>query len=155
MKSVIFILLIVFANCKNFENDLELREEYGLAFNNQRKEIGLPLLSQDWIIVNESLKIIIWTSNKLESKTPPYYDYKKVKFDSLKTITMEENRFVGPSNYENLEGKFSDELFITYSFLDNSWICVISDKYNAYGRNITREEADSILQIWNIQANLD
>ncbi len=148
MKFYYILIFAFLANCKSVST---LNSSYGIRFNEARKEVGLPILPEDWKISVSNSRLIVWEPIKKENNGFPYYSHKKVVLDTLLNIKYEENRFIGFGMHRNLDGNFVDELYITYRFYDNSWQCNLSDKSHPEGIKLNRVEADSLLVLWGIK----
>ncbi len=143
------------------------KEKYGMMFNAQRSQIGLPALNAKWTICNEGKdykgnNYISWARPyEGKSTAEPSFFRKTVVFNA-DTILNEENEYVGNMPYKNIDGTFGEELFITYNFIDlqtkndsqrKGWECAIKNQASSDHSEkgaISLEQADSILKKWQL-----
>ena len=134
----------------------EEKPRYGVTFNTKRREIGLPILHENWELSKVSKTGSVWVNHQ-EERDKPFYWEKTVVYNN-DTVLWESNQYKGPKYYETIDGKFKEELYIIYNFFNNGdneagWECTLFNQETAsktLSGKITKAKADSILLSWGI-----
>jgi hypothetical protein len=141
--------------------------KYGMAFNEEREKIGLPLVKRNWRYskINGFETLGCCWIIPTKEKDKPYYFNKELIYNR-DSLIREVDRYLGTRKFETLDGSIQEALFITYYFADKQWKYVFrgEDKscqqYSSRGYScrhnydLTKAEADSILKLWNIDREL-
>lgn len=163
-------IIITIISCLSLLSCKKERPNFGMGFNEERKKIGLPVLSENW-----KYKKIIGGDGKTERWINPRPKYpcqliKTVTFDQNKKIIYEKNTYYGVNTFPSIDAgdaTMTESLFISYYFQDEKrkndwskeklkkkgWNCSFySQKTQSSGNTeITKEQADSILVAWGIK----
>jgi hypothetical protein len=130
-------------------HDMNAVEKFGLDFNIKRKQIGLPLLDSSWKVVKNSENIIMWLTP--QKKDSLVYLSKLIQLENG-VISREENRIIGRQKYNTVDGNFFEDLYISCYLNDSlsikSWNCEYNGLNYEFGKKISKQEADSIMQKW-------
>jgi hypothetical protein len=147
--------------------------KYGMAFNGERERIGLPVLQENWRynkIIGESADE--WINPSYNEDIP--YHFKKTVTFNRDTIINETDYYIGQQEFNTIDGRGKEHLYITYYFIeyeeydkkcDIGWECIFVTATEATSSNlvperrayawtiidITKEEADSILVSWGLK----
>lgn len=92
-----------------------LNQKYGIAYNSERKKIGLPIIPNDWTYTNSA-----WTnpkSSELFKNRIPYHESKFI-LDNKGVLIYEEDVYYGSQDYNDVGGfdRGRDELSIKYCY---------------------------------------
>ena len=160
LAHIIYFFLIILVSCNHVQ---PLEERYGINFNNKREKIGLIPLNSQWQFDKSDNKIgIFWNPKNLDSlknSSNAYYGQKRMRFKS-DTIIFEADEFVGPKPFSE-KGEFGELSYIYYftPFETRSigWEYSIMWQIGedergmiVSSKDITKNEADSILHSWGL-----
>jgi hypothetical protein len=131
--------------------------KYGVEFNEEREKIGLPLLNENWEYVEIIGALGSSWINPARDKSKPSYFSKSVSYNN-DTILWESDHYVGLKEYNTIDGKFQEELYVIYHFTKSDsdgvgWKYVLStagESDSMHNIDITKEIADSILISWGL-----
>jgi hypothetical protein len=136
-----------------------MAEKYGLNFNKQRSQLGLPALPADWKLVKNTDGILRWApEGNLQG---PGFIHKEVTVKDDK-LYGEENRFEGKNKYQRDGTNFNEEVYIGCYFDDkeqvSEWNCIFKGTRNPItgaasegDTRLTVKQADSIVTSWGIK----
>jgi hypothetical protein len=153
IKKALVVAVILFLNACNVKNEKNNQvEQFGIAFNKTRSEIGLPLLDSSWKISNESDEMLQWMP--IRPKDSLSFVLKRMLFKNG-DLNREENVFNGKRTYTTTEGTLIEKLYVSYNFLQSGpagkWICEYYGLKKEFGEMIPKEQADSILLSWGLK----
>jgi len=134
-------------------------KKYGLDFNKNRTELGLPILQASWKLVKNDQGILRWAP--AGDLTATGFIHKQVSIKDNK-IYSEENRFEGKNKYQRDGTDYTEEVYIGCYFDDkeqiSEWNCVFKGTRNPINGSasegdtkITVKQADSIVTSWGIK----
>ena len=142
------LILLSLASCG--VNDATIRK-FGIGFNDKRKDLGLPILDSNWRLVKNSDGVLLWFPET--EKDSQAYVSKLIRCNRDK-ILSEENKFLGKEKYTTVDGTFREMLYLSCSFDVNedvsNWDCEYQGPKEVFGKSISKEEVDSILEKWKI-----
>lgn len=135
----------------------ELIQKYGMSFNEKRKEVGLSLLTEDFKLTvaecydnDKNNCCVVWCRNK------PLPLRKSIHFANDSIIT-ESDVYESREQYVTIDCTLSKDLVITYDFKEKSikykYTDMIKDTtdirfYRTVNREVTKQEADSVIASW-------
>ena len=126
-------------------------KKFGIAFNNKRKSLGLPILDSSWQLVKNNDEVLLWLPAIVKDSLS--YVSKLIKIDEDK-ILSEENKFFGKEKFLTVDGTFREVLYISCSFSEDekilNWNCEYRGPNEVFGKSISKNEADSILHEWKL-----
>lgn len=134
-------------------------KKYGLDFNKQRQELGLPVLQANWKLVKNDQGILRWAPDG--NLNAAGFIHKQVTIKDNK-LYAEENRFEGKNKYQRDGTDYTEEVYIGCYFDDkeqiSEWNCVFKGTRNPINNSasegdtkITVKQADSIVTSWGIK----
>jgi hypothetical protein len=156
MKPYLVVLLIILlASC----NSNSPEKKYGLDFNKNRLELGLPALQPDWKLVKNDQNVLRWAPEG--NLTGVGFIHKQVTIKDDK-IYGEENRFEGAKKYRRDGVDYNEEVYISCYFDEkgqiSEWGCMFKGARNPINGSpseedtkITLKQADSIITSWGIK----
>lgn len=153
----IFAYILIISGCQ------PKNPRYGVEFNNVREKVGLPPLKNNWEYVRTiGAKGCTWINPKRKLK-PPYHLSKTILYNK-DTILTESDKYAGVKEYQTIDGKFREMLYITYHFVNNQdgskgWEYTVrkpeetdgGERYYNKRFTISKEKAYSLLDEWNIK----
>ena len=161
-KSMLKIMLVqccigaalLMSSCSNSD----LNSKYGVAYNQVRQNIGLPVLDSTWRY-NEAVGVVggSWINPICPQGTPCHYE-KSFLCENDGTMLSEDDTYIGPNKYTTVDGTFEETLHITYYFKDKRWEYLwrrgvnVKDsrwEFDEY-EEISSKEADSLLTLWGL-----
>ena len=112
---IVVSLLMSSCSCSN------LNSKYGVAYNQVRQNVGLPVLDSTWRY-NEAVGVVggSWI-NPICPKGTPCHFKKCFLCENDGTMLWEEDIYIGQNKYTTVDGTFEEMLRITYYFKDNRW----------------------------------
>jgi len=151
---------VILISC-NYVQPLE--ERYGAKYNEERGKIGLIPLNSQWLFSHKENDMIFWNPKNLDSLkncSNAYYGQKRMRFKT-DTLIFEADEFVGPKPFSE-KGEFGElsyiyyftpyemrsigwEYFIMWQIGEDEKGMIVSSK------DITKNEADSILHSWGLK----
>jgi hypothetical protein len=148
---ILFFMIFIVVSCTNKP------PRYGAQFNSVRSQIGLPVLPENWILNKVSRTGSEWI-NPQKDLSKPFHRFKTIVYND-DTVLWESDQYNGPGFYKTIDGKFREELYITYNFTINEssivgWECALfCEETIGRGSNekITKFQADSVLISWGIK----
>ncbi|GAA0892516.1 hypothetical protein GCM10009122_21950 [Fulvivirga kasyanovii] len=146
---VIIVTLLGIEIIIDFDKD-ESRYKYSQVFNPVRNEMGIPLIQDDWIIIDNRFKdTTTWAKNRFVQDSVPFHYYKDVIIRD-DTIYQERDIF----HYEMSEDK-AYRIACTYTYSQEiTEFRFIKYFRGAYPPNISfdvnKEFVDSVLLKWNL-----
>jgi len=136
----------------------DLNSKYGVAYNQVRQNVGLPVLDSTWRY-NEAVGVVggSWI-NPICPKGTPCHFKKCFLCENDGTMLWEEDIYIGSNKYTTVDGTFEEMLRITYYFKDNRWgylwttgVSVKNSRWeHEQDEEISSKEADSLLTLWGI-----
>ena len=153
IQCYIFVSLLM-SSCSNSN----LNSKYGVAYNQVRQNISLPILDSTWRY-NEAVGVVggSWI-NPICPKGTPCHFKKCFLCENDGTMIWEEDIYIGQNKYTTVDGTFEEMLRITYYFKDNKWgylwttgVSVKNSRWeHEQDEEISSKEADSLLTLWGI-----
>jgi len=161
IRIALFILIVLQFSC------IEKTYKYDTRFNYVRDSIGLPKLGEDWNLYkdgtdfrNRSYLIFINPRvNKNWDKNSPIHYSKNIEYTS-DTIVYESDTYYNGKTFETGDGDLSISLAIRYYFINDTidkekegWSYKLFSNPKNYSRGVklTKEQADSLLLIWELE----
>jgi hypothetical protein len=118
-------------------------KKFGVAFNKERQERGIPILPEDWVTKNNASYIKAWF--------PPDSSH-GATYRSMKLTRIEDDKLVYEEDHIVHDGPGDREvLSIGYNYDSTShWKCSYSTwKRDSKKVSLTKEQADSVLASWS------
>lgn len=153
MKLYLVLLLIILCttSCKRSSNNIK----YGLKFNKERIDIGLALLSSDWIVSCLNENQIWWDNPVIYNDSIALYISKVIQLKN-DTIISETDIFINKNSLEVHGIIIKEKLYYTYYFIPyeeftKGWTYLVEQNpENGKRGYISKHEADSILLSWGL-----
>ncbi len=136
--------------------------KYGTEYNAERMKIGLPILPENWKLVYSGPDGAWWLNpeaNAKERARIPVHSEKSVGYEDGVLIS-DGDSYYGSKDYTNIEGTFREFVGITYHFKIGKndrpgqqlgWDATKVDAAAPWGKDISLEEAEMILNEWGIK----
>lgn len=149
------IIAVLLASCNSGD---PMVKKYGLDFNPNRLQLGLPALQADWKLVRNDQGILRWAP---EGNSTTGFIHKQVTIKDNK-LYAEENRFEGKNKYKRDGTDYTEEVYIGCYFDDkeqiSEWNCIFKGTRNPVtgspsedDTRLTVKQADSIVTSWGIK----
>src|SRR5262245_13510714 len=135
--------------------------KYGKEYNEQRKQVGLPLIPDNWKLDSVLQGSSTWGNpervEKMNNHIPVHWskglDYR------TGTLISETDTYYGNDDYTHVDGTFRESLGITYYYqIDDyssekrvGWSATIVNEASEGVKKISLEEAEKILKDWKIE----
>jgi hypothetical protein len=162
MKKYQLLLLIallasgVLASCNSGD---PMVKKYGLDFNKNRLELGLPVLQANWKLMKNTDGILRWAPEGNLQGAGFIHKEVTIKDDKL---YGEENRFEGKNKYQRDGADYNEEVYIGCYFDEkeqiSEWNCIFKGTRNPVSgaasdgdTRLTVKQADSIVRSWGIK----
>ena len=164
MRNKVTLLLIVLLTANTFAcRTLKHYEpQYGKIFNAKRKEIGLPIIPNNWEISSVHAEECTWVNperkKQYTNRTPVHWS----KYLNYRTgaLISETDTYYGHEDYHlKDEGTYREELVITYFYQEDTlvygseaktWKIWLYGNTAPEGKVINLQEAESILKEWGL-----
>lgn len=153
VKLVFSTLITVITVCGCMGKSDKCNDLFGLAYNQNRIELDIPIIEPDWIIHDCDTNFVYWSNrqNRVISEEPTH-QWKRL-YLSNKAITQEEDVFHFESStnkaYRLIIRWFPDNIDSTNFRL----ITYFKDEFPpTEGRYIDLTEADSVLKSWGFKS---
>ena len=150
-KPVFLIIVFSSVGCANNRTGA-CPEQYGLDYNENRIELGLPVIEPEWVIHECDSSFVYWSNrqNRVLSEKPSHL-WKRIYF-SNNTLLKEEDVFHFESTtdkaYRLISSWYPDNIDSTSFRL----ITFFKDEFPpTVGKEITLLEADSLLKDWGLK----
>ncbi len=136
--------------------------KYGPEYNAERMKVGLPILPENWKLVYSGTDGAWWLNPEADAK-----ERARIPVHSTKSVSYEEgvlisdgDSYYGSKDYTNQDGTFREFVGITYHFKVGKndrpgqqlgWDAIRCDAAEPYGKYISLEEAEAILNSWGLE----
>jgi len=135
--------------------------KYGPEYNAERMKVGLPVLPENWKLVDSGPDGAAWLNpeaNAKERSRIPVHSEKHVRYENGILIS-EGDSYYGSQDYTNIDGTYREFIGITYHFKVSrndrlqklGWTATRCDAVEPYCKDISLEEAEAILKAWGLQ----
>ncbi len=136
--------------------------QYGPEHNAERIRIGLPILPENWKLVYSGTDGATWLNPEADAKEReriPVHSEKSVEYKDGVLIS-DGDSYYGSKDYTNIDGTCREFVGITYHFKIGKndrpgqqlgWDAIRRDATAPYGKYISLEEAEAILNAWGLQ----
>lgn len=152
-KITVLMLLTLMSSCYH---DGAFKK-YGMPLNEQREVLGVPLLDSTWTY-NEYIGALgaSWSNPQYEFGVPCHFE-KKISCDT-NGIVSESDIFYGTDVFKTCDATFQEGVFIDYYYKTKQWAYTWERRGEKLGQfylyedvDITKGEADSLLQLWGLK----
>lgn len=150
---LLLIVLLGFMCC--IEKKYTCPNVYGLDYNKERRELGMPIIEKDWVIHNCDTNFVYWSNrqNRVISENPIHL-WKRIYLKEKKLV-QEEDVFHYESNTDKAY-RLVTRWFPIESGTDSVSFRLITFFKNEFppttGENIDFLKADSVLNVWGFKS---
>ncbi len=150
-KSVFLIIVLSVVSCAKNRTGA-CPEQYGLDYNENRIELGLPIIEPEWVIHDCDTNFVYWSNrqNRVLSEKPSHL-WKRVYF-SNNILEKEEDVFHFETTTEKAYRLISSWYPSKIDSTNFRLITFFKDEFPpSVGKEITLLEADSLLNGWGLK----
>lgn len=149
-RTIQWIVLFLILGCLIYVYRLDFYDRYGKRFNQERAQLGVLEIPEDWISTHNGTQTKLWKSKEINEVKKGRLG-KEVLVNKDKEIYLERDRIINRANgvYKGLEVsyEYDKEPGFSYRYFE------IEGNTQVNKRQLTQLEFEEIIKDWDIHLN--